>query len=177
MTDLDRRFEAILREYDALREEIKYRTQFQQALVAVNLAAVGVLLGVARVQTEFLLAIAYVSPILGLYYFDHDIVIRNLGRYISNDLRQVAGELGASNAFAWEGNVLFRPGRSWRVVFWFLVLALFVLPVAVVVPWALAWAEPKLVNETVFLAFGAGATLATAVSAAAWISRAVAGPR
>ncbi|MBI4235809.1 MAG: hypothetical protein HY688_00435 [Chloroflexi bacterium] len=172
----ERTFQILMAEYSALREEIKYRTQFQQGILAAELAALAALLVVARSTPEFLLAIAYISAVLGLYYFDHHANIMSCGRYIGEHLRQMAIELGAQEAFAKEGNVEYGPGRRWRIAFPLVVGSLFVLPGVLAIVLTIGFVQPKVLRRELFLALVSLASPIVLVCFLVWLWEFGSGP-
>ena len=84
----------LVEEFKAVRDEIRYRTQFQQAVLIANLAVLGAVGGSFGSDLDLLLVVAFVSPLLGYYYFDHDHNIRLLGSYIHENLRARASDIG-----------------------------------------------------------------------------------
>ena len=73
-------------EFGALRAEIDQRISLQQSLLALNLTAVGGVIGFVvssdRVTTDLLLVIPVVSPMLGLLWLGHESCIRRIAKYI-----------------------------------------------------------------------------------------------
>jgi hypothetical protein len=78
-----------LAEFDALRNEITLRISLQQALLALNVTAVGAIVGVAVSKPglkELLLVIPVIGPTLGLLWLSHERTIRRIGDYIDKHL-------------------------------------------------------------------------------------------
>lgn len=83
-------YEARLREYDALRNEIQNRTTQQQALLTLNLTIAGVVTGVAfkgkSPDYTFFVVVALISPIFGLLWLDHHVTIQQIADYTRKNL-------------------------------------------------------------------------------------------
>ena len=140
-------------------------------------------------RLDLLLVVAFVSPLLGYYYFDHDHNIRLLGSYIHENLRARASDIGVPDAFAWESS----PHRNrqrwfWSPLFWILIPGLFVIPAIGVVVWGEFYSDFTRKNlafigqrevlltdftlaESTFTLFIRVAMIPTSVVAALWVWR------
>jgi hypothetical protein len=127
---MDASDETRLAEFVALKGEISQRSGFQQALIVLNLATVGSIVGfvVSHHATQvLLLVIALVSPTLGLLWLDHHRNIRRISAYI-------AGLWEPS----WERHIRdCPPPPVWAMIYWgAMFLVFFAVSVATLV---LAW--------------------------------------
>jgi hypothetical protein len=135
-----------------LRQETSQRSSFQQALVALNLTAVGTIVGfvvTSRAPTELLLVIPIVSPTFGLLWLDHHSNIHRIARYVQQELWVWTP--------SWEAHHRNHPHPVWwAVVFWIAILLIFfIVSVAALV---LGWPGPNGPAGT-WLLWGGGATL------------------
>lgn len=92
-------------EFNALRKEIGDRSSAQNTLVNLNLTAVAAVVGLVathRAGDSLLLLTTVISSALGLLFADHARTIRNLGRYIKDDLRPALRKALGRDALAWE---------------------------------------------------------------------------
>jgi hypothetical protein len=116
---MDASDETRLAEFVALKGEISQRSGFQQALIVLNLATVGSVVGVVVSHPNLrtlLLVVAVVSPILGLLWLDHQRNIRRISKYI-------AGLWAPS----WGRHIREAPPpRLWSVIYWGAMALIFV---------------------------------------------------
>ena len=78
-----------LAEFASLRAEVAQRATFQQALIALNLTAVGTIAGFVlsdRAPRALLLVIPLFAPTLGILWLDHDRKIGAIATYIRDEL-------------------------------------------------------------------------------------------
>lgn len=110
-----------LAEFASLRQGMDHRAGQQQALVGLNLTALGTIGGLVVTQKtgeELLLIAALVSPTLGLLWLDHHTNIQREGEYIREQLWRWKP--------SWESYFLARHHSRWKgVVFWTAIGLLF----------------------------------------------------
>lgn len=109
----DVRLAALLAEYQANKAEMASRSNFQHAIVALNLTASSTVAGVVlagSVDKTFLLVLTVMSSSLGLIWFDHGQGIYVLGDYLRNELWPAIEELAGGEALP-----LSERQKSWRV--------------------------------------------------------------
>jgi hypothetical protein len=103
--------ETRLAEFVALRGEIAQRSGFQQALIVLNLATVGSIVGVVVSHTQLkvlLLVVPVVSPTLGLLWLDHH-----------RNIRRISDYLASLWAGSWERHIRESPPlRMWEIIYW-----------------------------------------------------------
>jgi hypothetical protein len=78
-----------LAQYEALRDEMLRRASFQQALMALELTAVGTVVGFVlgkRSPTELLLVVPFISSTLGLLWLEHARHIGRIAQFIDEQL-------------------------------------------------------------------------------------------
>ncbi len=83
-------------EYNALRSEIQYRSEFQSRLLEIHIAALTAILGAAvskALSLWVILLIPIESSIIGLWYLDHALMIQEIGSYIRTSIQRRAAEL------------------------------------------------------------------------------------
>lgn len=108
MADEARRatIDTCLAEFNALRKEIADRSATQHTLVNLNLTAVAAvisLVATGRTSETLLLLFTAICSALAMLWADHARTIRNIGRYINNDIRQVLRRVADDEAIlSWE---------------------------------------------------------------------------
>jgi hypothetical protein len=93
--------ESQVAEFSALREEIAYRSHFQQLLINLNIVASGTVGGIALTRSTneaVVLLIPAIASALGLLYADHSRSIVYLGKYLAEEFRTPEGD----PIFRWE---------------------------------------------------------------------------
>ncbi len=93
--------DAYLSEYQALREEILSRTQLGNALVTIELTAIGIGVATFHSAPEVLIGLAIASSLLWLLWIDHASQVWKIAMYISRHLAPLV-EASAPNALKWE---------------------------------------------------------------------------
>jgi hypothetical protein len=99
--DADKITTVVLAEFTALRAEIVSRATVQAGLITLNITAVGTAIGFAIGGAAFrpyiLLAVPFLSGILGMSWIDHARNNTSLGMYIGRvlwpRLREISGEI------------------------------------------------------------------------------------
>lgn len=119
----DNILQILITEYNSLRTEIQYRSEYQNRLLQLHIATLTIILGTALsplvqsiVGTDLsqligpmvILLIPIEASILGLWYLDHEITIFEIGGYIQVFIEsKVAEVLQESQVMRWEA--------GWRV--------------------------------------------------------------
>lgn len=98
--------ETCLAEFNAMRKEIADRSATQNTLINLDLTAIaGVVSLVAtdRANESLLLLLTAICSALGMLWADHARTIRNLAKYINNDLRRILRTVAKEEAIlSWE---------------------------------------------------------------------------
>ena len=101
--------EFLVTEFQALRQEVGYRSTAQHTLLNLNVTAIATVLGFALSQKGrelLLLVIPLPCFALGTLYFDHGRCIDRIGRYINDHVTPLARDVsGAPPVFLWESRV------------------------------------------------------------------------
>ena len=91
---------AILAEFNALKAEIRARSNDQSLVVSLNITVVAVIGGFyfsEKADPRVLFLIPIISSLLGMRYVDHVINIDNLGRFIQREVKpQLSSVLGVT---------------------------------------------------------------------------------
>lgn len=123
-----KRIDALLLEYEKLKEEQIARIDLRDNFIYASIAATGGALGFGLTQAEADL-VFFVLPIvnfsLGWTYLSNDLKITTIGRY----LRRASDELAGPDAFGWEAHHVALSGRRRRKVYQ-LIVDLAVFPAA-----------------------------------------------
>jgi len=84
--------QAVLSEYQTLREEIQRRSNNQLLCVTASTASVGVLIGFISgdiiTRSFLLLVVSWILAVFGIMWLDHNIRIFELGRYIKDKIEE-----------------------------------------------------------------------------------------
>lgn len=142
---LDQKVQALLAEFNALRTEIQYRSQFQHGFLQLHITLFGLILGailtgLAQAQSSgissgtiaqlsklvgpwLVLLLPIESSVLGLWYVDHALRIVSLSAYIQQSIEwRVARLLKDPSIMTWESwhreRTFIEPVRqdvSWRI--------------------------------------------------------------
>jgi hypothetical protein len=120
--------DAILAEFNSLKEEIRSRSNDQSTILSLNVTVIGAIGGLylsEHADPRILFLIPIISSLLGIRYIDHAINIDNLGRFIQREVKpQLASALGVGKVVDYE---VFAESFAERSQLRYLLLA---LPVA-----------------------------------------------
>jgi hypothetical protein len=81
---------ALVAEFNAMRAEIIFRATSQASLMQINITAAGTIAVFALANTKYALAMVIIpilSPVLGIFWLDHDMTIMKLGTFIEKELK------------------------------------------------------------------------------------------
>src|SRR5947209_1636190 len=81
---------ALLAEFNALRAEIIFRATSQATLMQINITASGTVAVFALSDPKYaltLIIIPILSPVLGIFWLDHDATIMKLGAFLKNEVK------------------------------------------------------------------------------------------
>ena len=132
------KLQAIISEYQALREEINRRTRYQMYCITVSVIGVGTLIGVIAGSpiafSPILLVIPWLLSVFGIIWSDHSHGIHLIGLYIRNEIegKKLPMLFGSSDIrwIGWESYMHERRGKTPLVGYIITVLPLcyFFLP-------------------------------------------------
>ncbi len=153
----------LLAEYGELRREIGQCSATQHALFALNLAAVGAVVGfvVEGASASLLLVIPLASPMLGLLWLDNQSKIERITRYIRHEVWLWSP--------SWVEYVERNPHPRWWALHWTAIFLMFPGVSGV----ALGLAHPASAGE--WLAWSLGTSL-TAICSGVFVYTARGGP-
>lgn len=110
------KLQAILAEYNALKSEIKYRSQFQNNLLQIHVTVLIAIVGIAfsKIVNYWIifLLIPIESSIFGIWYFDHTITILEISTYLRTKLEpnvQVLSKYGMAWETEYKVGIGFKP--------------------------------------------------------------------
>lgn len=109
-----------LAEFAELRNQIEQRGARQQSLIALNLAAIGTVIGFVAegASTALLLIVSLVAPMFGLLWLDHHSNIHRAATYVRRELWLWDP--------SWERYVVdHQQPRWWAVLYWAAHLLIF----------------------------------------------------
>lgn len=141
MTDKDKlAVECWLSEFKALRDEIVSRLRAQLIINVLNVTAVGTIAGLAfsnapdteKLEIRILLAIPYISSLLGILFCDQARDLVTAGHYIRKKIAPELYSMGLSKEIlGWERYIKdVEKSRHWAVkfIFWRPAIYLFLVP-------------------------------------------------
>ena len=133
--------QALLAEYETLREEIQNRSELQNRFLQMHLTAITIVVGLLlqnefRIHTGFIMIIAVSSTVFGRWWIDQGLTIHRIGRHLADPLEQDVNALVGTSAMRWESedrNPILRKYSEASMFQGFkgLILLTFVMPAGV----------------------------------------------
>lgn len=99
--------QAMLAEYETLREEIQNRSELQNRFLQMHLTAITVVVGLLlqnelQIHDGFIVLIAVSSTVFGRWWIDQALTINRIGRHLADPVEQDINALVGTSALRWE---------------------------------------------------------------------------